>query len=399
MDVIRKKRIEVVDALRGFAIMGILLLHSIEHFNFYVFPDKSTQPDWLNRLDDGVWETFFFLFGGKGYAIFALLFGFTFSLMFTKQLNLGKDFGPRFLWRMLLLAGFAFTNGLFFPGEVLLMYSMVGLILFIVRKWNNKGLLIAAIFLLSQPIEWGHYIYYLFDNTHTYRQLQSGLWGLLAEGQQGDSFLNLIKNNTLYGHKAGLIWAFNVGRLVQTAGLFILGYWIGKKKLFIDSEKSKRFWVRVLCIAVICFLPLFLIELNFKNITDLKIHKDTIFKVVDMYGNFAFTLVLISSFILLYQFKVFQKITTGLMYCGRMSLTAYVFQSVLGGFVFYGYGLGLGPSVRHTVSLGIGILLLIIQIQFCKFWINKYGQGPLEKIWHKLTWVKPDKQTKPKPEY
>ncbi|TXG34759.1 DUF418 domain-containing protein [Seonamhaeicola maritimus] len=392
MDVIRKKRIEVVDALRGFAIMGILLLHSIEHFNFYVFPDKSTQPDWLNRLDDSIWETFFFLFGGKGYAIFAILFGFTFCLMSTKQLNLGKDFGLRFFWRMILLACFAFFNGLFFPGEVLLMYSMVGLILIVVRKWNEKGLLIASIVLLAQPIEWGHYLYYLCDKTYTFPTWQSGgLWRLLAEGQQGTSFFTLIKNNTLFGHKAGLMWALEVGRLVQTAGLFILGYWIGKKKLFIDSNKSKRFWKQTLIIASVAFVPLFVLELNFENITDLKIHRDTIFKVIDMYGNLAFTLILVSGFILLYQSEVFRKISTGLRYCGRMSLTAYVFQSVLGGFVFYGYGLGLGPSVRHTASLGIGILLLIIQIQFCKFWIKKYGQGPLEKLWHKLTWIRQDK--------
>ena len=241
MNVNQKKRIEVVDALRGFAIMGILLLHSIEHFNFYVFPDKNSQPDWLNSLDDGIWDTLFFLFGGKGYAIFAILFGFTFSLMFTKQFNKGKDFGLRFFWRMILLAGFAFINGAFFPGEVLLMYSMVGLILILVRKWTKGGLLIASIVLLSQPIEWGHYLYYLVDNNHSYPKLQSGLWGLTAEGQKDSSFFNLVKSNTSYGHKASLIWAFNVGRLVQTAGLFILGYWLGKKGLFIDSEKSKSF--------------------------------------------------------------------------------------------------------------------------------------------------------------
>ena len=91
-----KPRIEVVDSLRGFAIMGILLLHSIEHFNFYVFPKNESQPDWLNQLDTIVWDSLFFLFGGKGYAIFALLFGFTFSLMYAKQKLKGIDFGARF---------------------------------------------------------------------------------------------------------------------------------------------------------------------------------------------------------------------------------------------------------------------------------------------------------------
>lgn len=384
----KKKRIDVVDALRGFAIMGIMLLHSIEHFNFYVFPDKSTQPDWLNNIDDEVWNTLFLLFGGKGYAIFAILFGFTFSLTYAKQQRLGKDFGNRFLWRMLLLACFAFINGLFFPGEVLLMYAIVGVILFIVRKWSNKALLIAACILLLQPIEWMHYIIYLFDNSYTvpFTNMKS-YWGFIKAGQLSDSFFDLIKSNTLYGHKVALLWAYGVGRLLQTAGLFILGYWLGKKKLFVKSETSLKFWKRVLIVSAISFIPLFILELNFKTLTDIKIYKDSIFKAIDMYGNLAFTLVLISSFILLYKRAFFRKLTTGLRYCGKMSLTAYVFQSIVGSFVFFGYGLGLGPSLLHTKSFLLGVLLFTIQVYLYKFWLKKFKQGPLEKLWHKLTWI------------
>lgn len=386
--VLKKPRIEVVDSLRGFAIMAIMLIHSIEHFNFYVFPDPSTQPAWLNSLDTGIWDTLFLLFGGKGYAVFALLFGFTFSLMFGKQQSQGVDFGPRFLWRMLLLVGFALFNGLFFPGEVLMMYALVGVVLFLVRKFNNKALLIAALFLLSQPIEWGRYIYHLFNNDYTVPVSEMGqYWNLLKEAQLGNSFLELVKANTLYGHKVSLMWAYDVGRLVQTGGLFVFGYWLGKKELFVDSEKSIRFWKRALAIGALVFVPFFLLERNFAELTDAKIHGQTLLKVVDMYGNLALTAVLVASFILLYKTKFFKKIAGGLRYCGRMSLTAYVLQSIIGGFVFYGYGLGIGPSMLHTKSLAIGILLFAILFYFCKFWVNKYGQGPLEKLWHKLTWI------------
>lgn len=384
----KKPRIEVVDSLRGFAIMAIMLLHSIEHFNFYVFPDKATQPDWLNTMDEWVWDSMFFLFGGKGYTIFALLFGFTFSLMFAKQQAKGNDFGPRFLWRMLLLTGFALFNGLFFPGEVLMMYALVGVVLFFVRKFSNKALLIAAFLLLSQPLEWASYLRSVFDQDYLAPVIEMGyIWKFLKEGQLGDSFFGLVKSNTLYGHKMSLLWAYDVGRLVQTAGLFVFGYWLGKKELFVESEKSSRFWMKTLIIAGLFFIPLFVLEKNFKTITDLEIHAKTILIVVDMYGNLAFSFVLVASFILLYKSNIFRKIAGGLRYCGRMSLTAYVMQSIIGGFVFFGYGLGLGPSVRHTESLGIGILLFAIQFYFCKFWIKRFGQGPLEKLWHKLTWL------------
>ena len=60
-----RPRIEVVDALRGFAVMAIILLHNIEHFNLYNFPEATT--DFMKALDKGVWDTLFFLFSGKAY--------------------------------------------------------------------------------------------------------------------------------------------------------------------------------------------------------------------------------------------------------------------------------------------------------------------------------------------
>ena len=368
--------------------MAIMLLHSIEHFNFYVFPKKSTQPDWLNTMDQWVWDTFFFLFGGKGYAIFALLFGFTFSLMYAKQQTKNIDFGPRFLWRMLLLVCFALFNGMFFPGEVLMLYALVGIVLFLVRKFSNKALLITIVLLLSQPLEWASYLRSVFDPNYVPPVLEMGyIWKALKEGQMGDSFFGLVKANTLYGHKMSLMWAYDVGRLLQTAGLFVLGYWLGKNQLFVDSEKSNKFWKRALIVGATVFIPFFLLEKNFKALTDAKIYAHTLLKVVDMYGNLAFTTVLVASFILLYKVQYFRNILKGLRYCGRMSLTAYVLQSMVGGFVFFGYGLGIGPKVRHTMSLAVGILLFVLLFYFCKWWINRYGQGPLEKLWHKLTWI------------
>ena len=131
-------RIEVVDALRGFAVMAILLVHNLEHFIFPVYPESS--PEWLTILEAGVFNATFSLLAGKSYAIFALLFGFTFYIQSHNQQLKGKDFGYRFLWRMILLAGFATLNAAFFPaGDVLLLFVVVSLVLFIVRKWSDKA--------------------------------------------------------------------------------------------------------------------------------------------------------------------------------------------------------------------------------------------------------------------
>lgn len=155
-------RIEVVDALRGFAVMAIILVHNLEHFIFPVYPTE--QPAWLAVLNDGVFNVIFSLFAGKAYAIFALLFGFTFYIQCHNQTKKGKDFGYRFLWRLVLLLGFATLNAAFFPaGDVLLLFAVVGLVLFLVRKWSDKAILITAIILLIQPIEWYHYIMSLLN--------------------------------------------------------------------------------------------------------------------------------------------------------------------------------------------------------------------------------------------
>ena len=94
---LKSARIEVVDALRGFAVMAIMFLHNIEHFNFYEFPEATTE--FMKSLNGGVWDTLFFLFGGKAYAIFSLLFGFSFFIQYNNQAKKGKDFRLRFLCR------------------------------------------------------------------------------------------------------------------------------------------------------------------------------------------------------------------------------------------------------------------------------------------------------------
>lgn len=131
-------RIEAVDALRGFAVMAILLVHNLEHFIFPVYPADS--PGWLNALDQGVFNVVFTLFAGKAYAIFALLFGFTFYIQSDNLKRRGGDFGYRFLWRLVLLAGFATLNAAFFPaGDVLLLFVIAGLVLFFTRNWGRRG--------------------------------------------------------------------------------------------------------------------------------------------------------------------------------------------------------------------------------------------------------------------
>lgn len=386
----KNSRIEVVDALRGFAVMAIILVHNLEHFIFPVYPTDS--PNWLNILDQGIFNGIFSLFAGKAYAIFALLFGFTFYIQTNNQRKRGKDFGYRFLWRLILLVGFATLNAAFFPaGDVLLLFVVTGPILFFTRNWSNKAIIITSVIFLLQPIEWYHYIANLINPTHRLPNLKVGeMYAEVAEYTKGGNFWDFILGNITLGQKASLLWAINAGRFFQTAGLFLLGFYIGKKQLFVSSEKNLHFWVKTLIVSAIAFAPLYTLKDLIMDNTP--IIRQTAGTAFDMWQKLAFTLVLVASFILLYQNKKFHNRVNNLCFYGRMSLTNYIAQSIIGAIIYFPFGLYLAPYCGYTVSLLIGFFTFLLQVKFCKWWLSKHKQGPLELIWHKWTWLGANKQ-------
>ena len=105
-------RIDVADILRGIAIAGIILIHFLEHMNFWNFPSPKNEF-WAN-MNTAVWDSIFFLLAGKMYAIFSLLFGLSFFIQHDNQAQKGVDFRPRFLWRMVLLFMWGLFDLLFF---------------------------------------------------------------------------------------------------------------------------------------------------------------------------------------------------------------------------------------------------------------------------------------------
>ena len=381
----KSPRIEVVDALRGFAVMAIILVHNLEHFIFPVYPTDS--PEWLKILDQGVFNGVFSLFAGKAYAIFALLFGFTFYIQTNNQNRQGKDFGYRFLWRLVLLAGFATLNAAFFPaGDVLLLFVVVGIVLFLTRNWSDKAVLVASVIFLLQPVEWYHYIASLVNPAHQLPDLKVGeMYAEVAEYTKAGNMGDFIRGNVTLGQKASLLWAVNAGRFFQTAGLFLLGFYIGRKQLFAASEKNLHLWIKILIVSAVAFAPLYTLkELVMESSPIIRQSVGTAF---DMWQKLAFTLVLIASFVLLYQNKRFCGKVSSLRFYGRMSLTNYITQSIVGAFIYFPFGLYLAPYCGYTASLLVGIFTFLLQVRFCKWWLGRHKQGPLESIWHKWTWI------------
>ena len=108
----------------------------------------------MPALDKVIWDTLFFLFSGKSYAIFALLFGLTFYIQSDNQQRQGKDFRARFAWRLILLLGFGIVNSAFYQGDILTTYALIGFALIPVVHLSSRAILIIASVLMFQPYEW-----------------------------------------------------------------------------------------------------------------------------------------------------------------------------------------------------------------------------------------------------
>ncbi len=383
---IKAPRIEVVDALRGFAIMSIMFLHNIEHFDYYYLP--NFLPEWIKSLDKIIWETLFFLFGGKSYAIFALLFGFSFYIQNNNQERKGNDFRGRFLWRLLLLLGFGIINTIFYEGDILMIYAVLGIVLIPVCKWNDKAVFITAFILMLQPLEWIKFFYMLLHPEYVPTpNISSHYFELMGEYLKGDSFIDHAVGNLKVGRLASIFWSWENGRFFQAPALFMFGMLIGRRKLFITSAESNLFWKKTLLFSFLLFVPLYVFQFFSLQIIGHKPMHESLSIIIKSWSNLAFMILIVSSFVIFYQKEHIQNILSGLIPFGKMSLTNYIMQSIVGSFIYYRYGLGIVEYTGATYSLLIGIVLFILQLSFCSWWLKTHKQGPLEYIWHKATWV------------
>lgn len=381
---IKQTRIDVADAIRGFAVLGIVLLHSLEHFNFYSF--QETDNVWLQFSNQAIWDSTFFLLAGKAYGIFALLFGFSFYIQDSNQQARGKDFRLRFMWRLLLLLAWGQLNAAFFTAEVLVLYALVGFVLPLFARCKDKTVLITAVILMFQPLEIAEIIYALMNPEYTApRPLDSQYWGEAYKVLSSGTFIETVKMNLCEGQLASLAWAWENARFFQTPSLFLLGMWIGRKKLFCYSEGNMRFWAYTAVIALFSFFMLNGLTPMLGQFISNKAVASPAMLVSGSLAKFAFMTLLVATLVLLYYLSPVKTILSKLVVYGRMSLTNYITQSVIGSFLFYHWGLHL--QLGSTASLMVGIAIFAVQYIFALWWFKSHKHGPLEYVWKRATWI------------
>ena len=330
------------------------------------------------------------------YAIFSLLFGFSFFIQYNNQQKRGGDFSMRFAWRLLLLLLIGFFNAAFFTGEILVLYALVGFIMIPCSKMSNKILTYLAIFFFLQPIELFRLFSVLFVPGYELPAAMCGKYfNATYQAQLTGSFYEMLKANLWDGQLASLTWAWDNGRVTQTAFLFITGILIGRKELFRGTEQNLKFWLKSLVISMILFFSFKGLLATLPQFIESSQIKSPLFTAIRMWSNFAFTVIIISSIILLYYRTSLQSKFDKIIPYGKMSLTNYITQSMIGSLLFYGWGFALYKYSGHTLSFAIGVILVIAQYYFCVNWLKTHKQGPFESLWKKLTWINaPEKQSK-----
>ena len=379
----RNARVEVVDILRGFAIMGIIILHSVEHFNFYRYPSEIPF-EWMKFTDKAIWDSLFFTFGGKAYAIFALLFGFSFYIQDDNERLRGRDFRLRYVWRLFILLIIGQFNAAFFTGEVLTMYALIGIVLPLCCRLNNRALITLAILFLLQPVEWIKVFYAVFNPEYV-STAGFDYWAVTFKAQSEASFWEMVKVNLYEGQLASLTWAWENGRIFQTAGLFLTGLWMGRTKLFLFSKTHNLVWLKYLLFALILFFPLNGLYNMMRGFISNKEILTPLLLIIKSYANLCFTIMLVVMVVMVYYYSTKKKWLLKLAPYGRMSLTNYISQSLIGSLFFYHWGFYL--NLGRTASILFGIALFIFQLVFCTIWLKHFSHGPFESLWKRLTWL------------
>ena len=361
-------RIDVADALRGIAVAGIILYHSVEHFNIF------TQENIIHTLpsDQTVADVLAWLLSGKMYGIFAMLFGLSFFIMNDNQQQKGKCFSGRFAWRMCLLFMFGVINVAFYDGDILMLYACYGLLLIPISYLPSKVVWCIIGLLAIQPVELFCLLTgYTIDHTRFYE-----VSGIINSAHEHATFWQNTLTNLRYGFEVNLRFNVFSGRLTQLLCLFILGMQLGRQRLFYDEGRNLQIWHRILMIStavviVLGFIDFGSIEMWLKPIYNLIILLMIVSAVVSAW----------------YAFECVRSVLHHLCIFGRMSLTNYLLQSVIGCAIFCGYGLACYYKLGITYAVTVGATMVVMQYLFARYWFGSHQRGPLEGLWRKLTWL------------
>ena len=382
-----KKRLKVLDALRGFALLGVCLANYKE-LTLYAFYDvEHTTNVQGDSVDDIVNFLMYALVDGKFYTIFSILFGIGFSIIIANAMERGANGMRIFYRRMLILLCFGIAHlMLLWSGDILALYASMGMILPLFWHCSPRNILRWATFFLCLPILTSTIVYACdlqpcawFFAQMDYWQGRFGIgdWGTWLRDSQ--SYTELLQFLVM-GAFERMTEFISSDRYFKVLGLFLLGLWIGKKRIYTEVELHRTFLMRVMKIGFACGIPFAILHAYYGVKGGLTAPVHTIIETLNIYPlGIAYMAV----------FALYAKRLFGIFrYVGRMALTCYIGQSALAVLLFYGVGFGWGMqlSLPQVVLAALGIYTL--ESAFAFVWLRYFTFGPLEWIWRMLTYNK-----------
>lgn len=361
-------RIHLIDNFRGAALVAILVLHCVEHFSLYVYPEDG--PAWLLAADRAVLHAAFLLFFGKAHAVFALLFGVSYHIQERNNLRNGIGHRARMLRRMGWLFIFGMLHGLFYPGDILCILAAYGVLLILLAHLPSSVLLSIAIVLALQPILLikGS----IGDGGPLFSGEAERMQGLIFSLQH-DGVLHSALNNTLHNRITETMLTISSGRIFQLGSWMLIGIVAARKGYFQDPHLYRRVNWRVLVAAVILYALLAII-----------LPADPLWtNAIERWKETVMVLIYITAGMVAASYWKLLNTPTLLASYGKMSLTNYITQGVLGSILFHGHGFGL-YHLGATLSLIPAIAILSAQLIFTWWWSLRHTRGPLEGLWGKL---------------
>jgi uncharacterized protein len=392
------ERLHIIDAFRGFALMGIVLVHMVEQY-LAAAPSQELRSVMVQGPLDGIIDFLLqLLVRGKFFAMFSFLFGLSFFIQMDRAASRGVNYQGRFLWRISLLLLIGYVHSLFYRGDILTIYAMLAFLLVPFYRASNRTLLVVSCLLLAGA---GRYLVFALYGGETIIPLGAGephlphniaYFGAVTSG----SLVDVFSANAVLGHLAKLEYQLNInGRFYLTFAFFLLGLWVGRIRLFerLDEwhgavKKTLKWGIGLTLVFFVMIILLFgaasggtgQIE---KMDTWLLMFAMT---SIDLF-NFSLAVVMLCAFVLIYRRERGGQILGKLTPYGRMALTNYIAQTLIGTFLLFNYGLGFIGDVSNSQVFFMAVLIISVQVWLSAVWLRYFRYGPIEWLWRSGTWL------------
>jgi uncharacterized protein len=396
------QRIVLLDALRGFAILGIFAINMVA-VSWHDATGAEEKLIWFGKAESMVVMALDTLVEGKFYSIFSLLFGIGFGMYLLRKPDSESTILPVFkrrLWALLLI-GLAHSL-LLWIGDIVFLYAWLGFVLMAFRHKSDQWLLRAAAICLLIPV-----VLYPLRFIHPYITLGTPFYALLMgispvlgvenlmemnwqKEQLAPGWMHYLKINVIgfFIRQADL---FDQVRPFKVFAMFLIGFWASRKLWHQDPkpfiEQFKRWLPIVLPIALLINVGMAWISWgDYYNGQWMGWLKTFLYAI----GVVPLSLCYVYLFVQAFSSGRFAWLDI-FSPVGRMALTNYIFQSVIYMVLMRGVFLGLLGKFSPILCLAIVLLVYPLQILFSKWWLSRYRYGPIEWVWRSLTYRKMQK--------